>query len=86
MRLMISNADSAKPVTIHVKDNAYKSGEQVKKLGAGDKTVINLDLSRSFGWYDFTVSVQGNKVFEKRYAGRVETGKTGYTDPAMGNV
>jgi phospholipase C len=45
-----------------------------------------LDLIKTYGWYDFTVKVKGNDSFEKRYAGRVETGKESFTDPMMGGV
>jgi len=30
--------------------------------------------------------VAGSEAFEKRYAGRVETGNASYTDPFMGKV
>ncbi|MEP7279387.1 MAG: hypothetical protein ABI813_12135 [Bacteroidota bacterium] len=45
-----------------------------------------LDLSHSFGWYDFSVSITGNQSFEQRFASHVETGKASYTDPFMGRV
>ena len=35
-------------------------------------------------WYDFSVFVEGNTVFEKRYAGHIETGTESMSDPAMG--
>jgi phospholipase C len=43
-------------------------------------------LSKSFGWYDFSLKIKGNELFEKRYAGHVETGKPAKTDPFMGRV
>jgi len=45
-----------------------------------------LNLGKSSGWYDFTVKVSGADNFEKRFAGRVETGKESITDPYMGRV
>jgi len=45
-----------------------------------------LDLSKSFGWYDFTITAAGVEIFNKRYAGHVETGQASKTDPLMGNV
>jgi phospholipase C len=42
------------------------------------------NLEDSFSWYDITIKVKGHPDFEKRYAGRVETGKHGKTDPLMG--
>lgn len=57
------------------------------KKGSGkDKATIVLDCSKSYGWYDFTIKIDGAKEFEKRYAGRIETGEFSRTDPAMGNI
>jgi phospholipase C len=47
---------------------------------------VTIHLAKSFGWYDFSIKVKGNSLFEKRYAGRVETGRPGKTDPFMGRV
>ena len=35
---------------------------------------------------DFSIKVAGYDDFEKCYAGRVETGKEGFSDPFMGRV
>ena len=86
---VIAGTADHKPFAIEVTDNAYKSGSHKIILNAGaskKQETIVLDLSKSFGWYDFTVRVNGNKTFEKRYAGHVETGKPGFTDPFMGGV
>jgi phospholipase C len=45
---------------------------------------IPIDLKKSFQWYDFTVTVNNHATFAKRYAGKVETGREGVSDPAMG--
>ncbi|RCR66746.1 phosphocholine-specific phospholipase C [Larkinella punicea] len=88
VELNITNLDPARAYTIEVKDNAYQTGTQTQTLAAagskGSRISLILDLSRSFGWYDFSVNVAGHPVFEKRYAGRVETGKEGFSDPVMG--
>jgi len=75
-----------KQTTIEIIDNAYKTGPQTKLLHANEHTMIIIDLSKSFGWYDFSVKVKGNETFEKRYAGHVETGKASYSDPLMGGM
>ena len=46
--------------------------------------VSPFDLTRSFGWYDFSIKLPGNYLFEKRFAGHVETGHVSKSDPAMG--
>jgi len=39
-------------------------------------------LQESGNWYDFTVT-EAESGFERRFAGRLETGQHGVTDPAM---
>ncbi|NGM63202.1 phospholipase C, phosphocholine-specific [Sphingobacterium sp. SGG-5] len=84
--LKLANRNAAQAYTVEIVDNAYKSGSQKKVLDKGASANIVLDLNKSHGWYDFTVRIVGNDVFEKRYAGRVETGKEGFSDPLMGGV
>ena len=89
LKLMISNLDE-RPITIEIEDNAYKGAKQVQQIKPTNETTksgrITLDLVKSYGWYDFTMKISGNSTFERRYAGRVETGKPGKTDPFMGRV
>ncbi len=72
-------------------DNAYKATRADRKaLGydpgteQGHKPMIILDPLANGGWYDYSILVDGAGSFEKRYAGRVETGKESTSDPAMG--
>jgi phospholipase C len=74
--------------TLHVTDLAYKSGNHAMLLGAGASRTLVLHLSHSHQWYDFRVTVVAPKTlgagqYLRRYAGRVETGKPGFSDPAM---
>ncbi|WP_152266775.1 phosphocholine-specific phospholipase C [Agriterribacter humi] len=73
-------------LTVEVTDNAYKGKAQTKIINPGAQASIIADLSKSSGWYDLSVKVKGQKDFEKRYAGRVETGRISITDPFMGRV
>ncbi|MOA55401.1 Non-hemolytic phospholipase C precursor [compost metagenome] len=71
-------------------DNAYKN-QPIKKVidvAATPESIahIKLDLVQSYNWYDFSVKIEGFDVFEKRYAGRVETGNDSYSDPLMGGM
>jgi phospholipase C len=52
-------------------------------LGAGASRSMVLHLGRSHQWYDFGVTIAGAGRYLRRYAGRVETGKAGVSDPAM---
>lgn len=38
----------------------------------------------SDNWYDFAVTVEGDRHFLRRFAGKVETGRIGRTDPGIG--
>jgi phospholipase C len=86
VELKINSADPG-GFTLEVKDNAYKGQPVSKKIDRGNSAEkILLDLSRSHGWYDFTVTIKGSEVFSRRYAGHVETGAASQTDPLMGGV
>jgi phospholipase C len=37
-------------------------------------------------WYDVTVLTDHDPSFERRFAGHVETGRPGVTDPAIATV
>jgi len=90
VELTIKNLNAKQSYTIEVVDNAYKTGNRKKTLtvlgSAGAKSNFVLDLGKSFGWYDFSIKVEGYNSFEKRYAGRVETGRSSFSDPLMGGV
>jgi len=85
IELALHNNSSALQ-TIEIADHAYKTNNHKKTLAAGAKSNLALNLAASHGWYDFSVKVSGRQSFEKRYAGRVETGRPGYSDPFMGKV
>ncbi|MBD1392672.1 phosphocholine-specific phospholipase C [Mucilaginibacter glaciei] len=76
------------PLKVEVIDNAYKSGKRQMTIQGESfaPQTIKLDLLKNHGWYDFSIRVNGYPNFEKRYAGRVETGATSYSDPLMGGV
>ena len=69
---------------ITVRDQAHGNAKIRQTLNSGAKASLTVDCLRSFGWYDFIVQIAGVQSFEKRYAGRVETGQWSFSDPAMG--
>ncbi len=83
--LVLENSGN-KPLQIEIIDHSYKVNNHKLTVPSSGKTNLVLNLEKSFGWYDFSVKVAGSDTFEKRYAGRVETGKASFTDPFMGNV
>jgi phospholipase C len=61
----------------------FRSGNACKPPGQGR---IRLKLAHTYGWYDFSLTAKGYPQFLTRYAGRVECGRPGYSDPVMGKV
>jgi phospholipase C len=86
--LRVLNTDGSRSYKIHVKDNAYGAKQLTKEVVAGGRDegniTVRLDISAGSGWYDHTITVEGFEGYERRYAGRIETGKDGISDPAMG--
>ncbi len=66
---------------VTVQANAYRTdGPWTLEVGAGATGQLHWNLDGSGRWYDFTVTGDN---FERRFAGRVETGKDSVSDPAM---
>ena len=63
------------------------SGKSLKiELAHGESASNSWSLSRTFGWYEFVITVDGDPGFESRLAGHVETGRDSVSDPAMGGL
>jgi phospholipase C len=85
--LLIKNLDAGKSFEVTIHDHAYGIAPIHQTIAAtsGDATTkIVIDSRSGQGWYDFSVLVEGFENFEKRHAGRVETGADGISDPFMG--
>jgi phospholipase C len=85
IQLALHNLGS-KQHSVQVIDHAYKTNNHIAAVKPSGTSNLVLNLVNSHGWYDFSIKVSGSASFEKRYAGRVETGKPGFSDPQMGNV
>ena len=72
--------------TVTITDNAYQGGTAQQVVDPNTTASVTLDVSKFYGWYDFTVTVSGNTTFSRRYAGHVENGQASFTDPLMGGV
>ena len=67
--------------------NAYGLAPSTADLAPGGKTSRRWSLTTSRGWYDLTVSLDGDPGgWVRRLAGRMETGANSITDPAMGGA
>ncbi|UAY55508.1 phosphocholine-specific phospholipase C [Arachidicoccus terrestris] len=69
-------------------DNKACSGTRVQRIrtqkGVGKR--YELVITSRQHWYDFTIKTKDNGSFVKRFAGKVETGEVGITDPVMGGI
>jgi phospholipase C len=72
--------------TLLVQDHGYKTGDFTLTLKPGARRMLVMSPSRSHGWYDFSTTIAGEGQFLRRFAGRVETGKSGFSDPVMGRI
>jgi phospholipase C len=77
---------ATRPLTILVKDHGYQSGNYTIVVEPGRSHTTVMPMARSHFWYDFSVTVDGAHTFLRRFAGRVETGKSAFSDPVMGRV
>jgi phospholipase C len=73
-------------LTLEVKDHGYQSGDHSVVLQPDAGQTLLLPLAQSHHWYDFSVTIAGIHGFLRRFAGRVETGKPGFSDPVMGSA
>ncbi|MFD2285126.1 phospholipase C, phosphocholine-specific [Pedobacter petrophilus] len=75
-----------KAIDIRIVDNKYQTTGQKHHLKAKAILTLSLDLSKSANWYDFSIRLMGNDIFNHRYAGKIENGAITETDPYMGGV
>jgi phospholipase C len=81
----ITNRDRRRH-TVHAADVAYTSGQQSATLAPAGTSSLTFDCETSFGWYDLEVTLDSYPDFAKRYAGRIETGRESFSDPAMSGL
>ncbi len=68
---------------LQVKDHAYGSVDRSFTVAPGGMSKLVLSLRKSFSWYDFSINTPEHANYLRRYAGRVEIGRIGFSDPAM---
>lgn len=85
LQFTITNNDM-KPCILTLNDNSYKTGSRNLTIPVKQKRVVVINLEKSYGWYDISVSVKGKEFYLQQFAGHVETGELSKTDPLMGGV
>jgi phospholipase C len=79
IRLVATNTGSGNAILI-ARASAYRSdGPWTLRVPRGRRVVHEWSLIASHQWYDYTVT---SEDFERRFAGRMETGEPGVSDPA----
>ncbi|MEV8532128.1 phosphocholine-specific phospholipase C [Streptomyces sp. NPDC051211] len=66
--------------------NAYGGTPVTLRVAAGSTTTHTVDLRTTGRWYDVKVVSDLDSTFLRRFAGRVETGAPGISDPAIKTV
>ncbi len=74
---------------INVRSPAYPTAMDEQTLHAPPRNTStrvehSWSLARTNGWYDFVLTRSGDPAWQRRYAGRIETGRATTSDPAMG--
>jgi phospholipase C len=79
--------NGTQPLDLSVAANAYfDSAPQRQQAAPGQQAQWRWLLADSHDWYDFTLLVEGVAGYAQRFAGRMETGRDGMSDPAMGGI
>jgi phospholipase C len=79
--------DGAASCTLLTAPNAYRSDPALTLEAApAERAAASWPVHASGFWYDFSVTCPELPGWSRRYAGRVETGKHGVSDPALGGL
>ena len=85
LAVLVTNTGKT-PHTIRLANHMYKGRDYSATVKPGETSTIPLKLAASHSWFDFTLKVDGADLFTRRCAGRVETGRLGFSDPVMGGL
>jgi phospholipase C len=66
--------------------NTYTSRTTTLEIRPGDAESKSWSLTRTSGWYDLSITVDGDPQFQHRVAGHLENGEDSITDPLMGGL
>jgi phospholipase C len=80
--LVISRDD--RPCEIEIATLAYSKVTHRQRIVSGESANHVIDAQQSFGWYDISIRLGQSDSFERRFAGRIETGQWSFSDPLIG--
>ncbi|MFC7219703.1 phosphocholine-specific phospholipase C [Streptomyces polyrhachis] len=78
--LTLTTSGTARHLTVA---NAYGGQAQTFTVRSGEPVVHTVDLRGSARWFDVSVTDEDDAAFLRRFAGHVETGEAGVSDPAL---
>lgn len=78
--------DGSTSTKLKVKANAYLPNQQWSIETTSTEKELAWDMTEFGGWYDFTVTLEGDATYSRRFAGRIEIGKDSISDPYMGYI
>lgn len=78
--------DGKQPVQLRVHANAYLAQQSWQIETAVNENSLDWDMDDFGGWYDFSVSLVDDPSYQRRFAGRIETGQDSISDPYMGYI
>ena len=79
LKLTLLNSAPA-PVPLAINES-YTKHSSSKTIAAGTQTVVTLSLPPRSRWYDVTITITGNAAYQRRFAGHLEDGTPGTSDP-----
>ncbi len=86
VEVLLGSTAAGSGITVSVLDNSYGNAEQTKQVPASARGSIRVSTAESHRWYDLSLRVTGAEKFERRFAGRIETGAWGFSDPRIGSA
>ncbi|PYF75988.1 phosphocholine-specific phospholipase C [Pedobacter nutrimenti] len=85
--LVLIENTGTKPLALEVKAGVYAHKVPARlDLAPKEKKSLELDLSKSGGWYDLEIQLHKGALYSRHYAGHVETEEVSVTDPYMGGT
>jgi phospholipase C len=82
--LLVSNSAS-QLARVRIAD-VYRSSTSTLALRPGESESKSWPVTRSGGWYELVITVDGDSQFEYRFAGHIENGDDSISDPQMGGL
>lgn len=89
IEVMLSNGDVSPREFIVALDPRYPvQGPRTRRVAVAPGQTVRdrWPLAKSDHWYDLSVTLAGDATFLRRFAGKVETGRQGRTDPGIGTM